>query len=102
MTTMHVDKKTPFVSLVKGLALKKPSEIMNAIYKGVLAAYQTNTLPYAEVSIPAVSPYVLGQYMMWQMLMVMYLAELMHVDAFDQPNVEDYKKVTKAILESRK
>ena len=31
----------------------------------------------------------------------MYLAELLHVDPFDQPNVEDYKKVMRDILNSQ-
>src|SRR3989344_4183760 len=80
------------------MAGKGPSEIMEGIYGGVLATYKEHGLPSLEVRLPPVSPYVLGAYMEWRMAVVLYLAKLMNVDPFDQPNVEDYKKVTRAIL----
>jgi glucose-6-phosphate isomerase len=36
--------------------------------------------------------------MAMRMRETMYVAELLNLNAFDQPNVEDYKKKTKAIL----
>ena len=86
--------------LIKGIEGKSPEAIMSAIYEGVKGAYTSHKLPFGEVRLPSVSPYTLGMLLEWQMLTVMYLGELMHVNIFDQPNVEDYKKVTREILEN--
>lgn len=88
--------------LVSGIAGKSPSTIMSAIFDGVVCGYQKNALPFAEVRLPTISPYVLGAYLEWRMLAVIHLAALMHVDPFDQPNVEDYKEGTRRILGSLK
>ncbi len=85
-------------SLIPGLIGKSPDQIMSAVYGGVIHAYNQHKLPYGEVVLPDVSAYSIGMFMEWQMIAVMYLAELMHVDAFDQPNVEDYKKIMRDIL----
>lgn len=90
-----------FTELVPGIRGRTPDEIMQAVYGGVTNAYNSHKLPYGEVMLPDVSPYSLGMFMEWQMIAVMYLAELMHVDAFDQPNVEDYKKVMRDILNTQ-
>lgn len=87
-----------FTSLVSGIAGKSPDSIMEAIYSGVVTAYNSHKLPYGEVTLPDVSPYSIGMFLEWQMISVMYLAQLLHVDAFDQPNVEDYKKVMRETL----
>jgi glucose-6-phosphate isomerase len=75
---------------------------MQAIYGGTVAAYHTHRLPYCEAFLPAVSPYALGMFLQWHMLAVMYLGEMWHLNTFDQPNVEDYKKVTRQILDTSK
>lgn len=96
-----VPKNGLFTSLVPGIGGRTPDDIMQAIYSGTAIAYNNHKLPYGEVSLPDISPYSLGMYLEWQMLTVMYLAELFHVDAFDQPNVEDYKKVMRDILNAQ-
>lgn len=88
-----------FLSLVPSVAGKSPESIMQAIYSGTIAAYDTHRLPYCEAFLPAISPYALGMFLQWHMLTVMYLGEMWHINTFDQPNVEDYKKVTKQLLE---
>ena len=85
-------------SLVKGISGKSGSEIMEAIFWGVKSAYEKKGLPFSTVRLPTVSPYTLGLYMEWRMATVIYLAKLMNVNPFDQPNVEDYKKITREIL----
>ena len=85
-------------SLVGGIPGKTGAEIMEAIFEGVKSAYEKKKLPFAVVRLPAISPYTLGFYMEWRMATVMYLAKLMNINAFDQPNVEDYKSVTRALL----
>ncbi|MDO8520757.1 MAG: hypothetical protein Q7S52_01450 [bacterium] len=97
-----IPKEGPLAGLVAGLSEKSTTEIMSAIFQGVKAAYNDNALPCAEVELPEISAYTLGAYMEWRMATVIYLAKLMNVNAFDQPNVEDYKKVTRGILGSSK
>ena len=98
---LRIPKSGLFDSLVPGIAGRSPDDIMQAIYSGTAIAYNNHKLPYGEVLLPDISPYSLGMFLEWQMTAVMYLAELLHVDAFDQPNVEDYKKVMRDILNSQ-
>ena len=96
---LRVPSSVIFKRVIEGINGKGPDELMDAIYTGVKAAYAKHKLPTAEVTFPTVNAYMVGMFMSWQMLSVMYLAELLGVNAFDQPNVEDYKQVTKLILE---
>jgi glucose-6-phosphate isomerase len=98
-THRRVPKKGVFLPLVAGVAGRSPDEVMSAIYQGVRSAYMSHRLPFGELAFSAVSPYALGQFFEFHMLTVIYLGELLHVNTFDQPNVEDYKRVTRSILE---
>ncbi len=74
---------------------------MNAIYLGVKAAYTKNELPFMEAELPQIDEFHLGEYLQFKMFEIMYLAKFLNVNAFDQPNVEDYKIETKRILEDK-
>lgn len=97
-TDMRVHSDGVCAKLAGGAISKTPSDIMDAILGGTMGAYEKHGLPFSEVRLPAISSYTLGLYMEWRMATVIYLAKLMNVDAFNQPNVEDYKKVTREIL----
>lgn len=73
-------------------------KIMKAIYEGVKRAYIKKGLPFAEVILPDISAYSLGQFLQFKMTEMMLLGNLMHVNAFNQPNIEDYKKEIRDIL----
>ena len=88
-----------FSGLVPGIAAKDFSEIGNAIYGGVLAAYKKRALPFVEIIFPEISAKTLGAYVQFKMIETMYLAHLLAVNAFDQPNVEEYKAETRRMLE---
>lgn len=88
----------PFTELVEGLANKKVHEINSAIYAGVHAAFRDNKLMYAESQFSALNAETLGLFMQWQMQVVASVAFALNIFAFDQPNVEDYKKVTRSLL----
>lgn len=98
----RIPEHGPLAGLVPAISGRHSGEIIDAIYKGVSAAYAEHSLPYCEVALPGITSYALGAYMEWRMATVMQLATLMDVNPFDQPNVEDYKKVTRAILGSSK
>ena len=85
--------------LVKGIQDKPIGDLMDAILKGVQAAFREGGRPYMELSLPEKSPYYLGQLLQLKMMEMMYLGFLMGVNPFDQPNVEAYKIETRRILE---
>lgn len=95
---VHMPPEGVLFPLAKEISGKSAGEIMDAILTGVKGAYQQHGLPFVEIRLSDISPYTLGLYMEWRMATVVYLAQLMNVNAFDQPNVEDYKKITRAIL----
>tara|TARA_B100000508_G_C11462392_1_gene279837 strand:+ start:1884 stop:3137 length:1254 start_codon:yes stop_codon:yes gene_type:complete len=86
----------------KGIANKygkfTVSEVAAGIYGGVMGAYQEKNLPYRSTIFDEDLTYSLGLFMGMRMLETMYVAELMNLNAFDQPNVELYKDKTRAIL----
>ncbi len=84
--------------LVDDLEGKSAYEINKAIYEGVKKAYIKNERPFVEVVFLRVSLFTLGYYLQFKMVEMMYLANLMNLNAFDQPNVEDYKEETRKLL----
>lgn len=87
-----------FPALVPQITGKSMKRIMGAIHEGVKIAYTKNELPFMEVVLKGITPYALGGFLQFKMIEMMYLGTLMEVNAFDQPNVESYKKETKRIL----
>jgi glucose-6-phosphate isomerase len=73
-------------------------EIATAIYGGVIGAYQTKKLPYRATIFTEDLAHSAGLFMGMRMRETMYVAELLGVNAFDQPNVELYKDKTREIL----
>lgn len=92
---MAVSKKTKLAPKLKGKSL---NEIATALYGGVVAAYEERQLPYRATIFEEELPYSIGLFMGMRIREVMYLAKLMEVNAFNQPNVELYKTKTKEIL----
>lgn len=84
--------------LTPGITGKSIDEINRAIRKGVEDAYESHKLPFVSAILPDTGERSLGQFLMWQMMTVMYVGKLMGVNAFDQPNVEDYKRETRGYL----
>ena len=89
-----------FSGLVIGIEGRSADAILQAIYEAVKVSYRQHKLPYMEVSLSEISAFALGQYLQFRMLEMMYLAQLFNVNAFDQPNVEDYKSEMRKALNS--
>jgi glucose-6-phosphate isomerase len=51
-----------------------------------------------KISLPRVSPYTMGQLIFLYMLMTAYMGELLGVNAFDQPAVEEGKRITYRLM----
>jgi len=73
-------------------------EIAAGIYGGVIGAYQTKKLPYRTTIFDEDLDYSVGLFMGMRMMETMYVAELLGINAFNQPNVELYKDKTREIL----
>ena len=90
-----VPKSSSLGKKLKGLSMQ---EITTGLYGGVIGAYQDRQLPYRATIFDESLPYSLGLFMGMRLREVMYVANLMNINAFDQPNVELYKVKTKEIL----
>lgn len=88
-------------ALKENLKSRDFSEVAGAMYEGVTGAYQETNLPYRATVMDDELPYELGLFMGMKMLETMYLAHLLNVNAFDQPNVELYKEKTRAALSKK-
>lgn len=93
-----IDYKIPKKGISKDYGRFSVQEVTTALYGGVVGAYQEKQLPYRTTIFDDNLAYSLGSFMSLRMREVMYIAELMNIQAFDQPNVELYKKKTKTIL----
>lgn len=81
------DKYTQFVYAPSSF----PNEVPGVL-NGVKESYKNKNRPYTEAVLDDLSEKSLGYYMQFKMMEVMFLAQLLGVNAFDQPAVELYKK----------
>ena len=94
--------RTVILKHLKGIAGVPLSGIMGALYGGVKRSYQKHGLPFMELVLPALDVYSMGQYMQMKLFEIMYLAHMLGVNAFDQPNVEDYKQESRQLLQAQR
>ncbi len=93
-----IDFAVPKQGLAKQLGRFTVQEVTTALYGGVAGAYHDKKLPFRTTIFEEEQAYELGLFMSMRMRETMYVAELMNLNAFDQPNVELYKQKTRAIL----
>lgn len=99
--TFHADITIPsneLPELVPGLQKKSMATIMHAIAQGVQRTYQKQSLPHILIRLPDTQEATLGQFLQYNMIMMMYLGALFDINPFDQPQVELYKEETRRIL----
>ncbi|MBI5078153.1 MAG: hypothetical protein HZB11_02170 [Candidatus Yonathbacteria bacterium] len=87
-----------FAPLVPGVSRRAPCEVLDAIYKGVTETYHARGVSFGEISLTDLDPESLGALLQFMMCTTMHLANLLKINAFDQPNVEAYKDQTRRIL----
>jgi glucose-6-phosphate isomerase len=82
------------------LADKTLSDILTAAIAGANQAYLEDNRPTADIHLPRLDEFTLGQ--LFQMLMIATVVEgrLIGINPFGQPGVEAYKKNMNAILRS--
>ena len=97
-TRPRISDHSPFTSeLIQG---KEAFVVQDAILSGVQRAYRQEQLSSMTITLEALNEREMGALMGLHMVMVMCLAKLFSVNAFDQPAVERYKQETKDILTS--
>jgi glucose-6-phosphate isomerase len=92
------DFKIPKQGLAKTYRRFTQQDIATAIYGGVMGAYHDKQLPFRTTIFDDNLAYSLGLFMSMRLRETMYVANLLNLNAFDQPNVELYKIKTKEIL----
>lgn len=90
-----------FPELIPEITGRSAEDVADAIYAGVLRAYEAASMPFTEVTLADISPYEIGQFLQFKMIEMMYLGRLFNVNPFDQPSVEAYKSETRKILEEK-
>lgn len=72
--------------------------IHKALCTGIYTAYREAQLPYLHTTSSTCSTETWGYMMQQQMIIITMLGHLWNINPFDQPQVEDYKKWTRAFL----
>lgn len=88
----------PSLALVENLGGKSLSTIYHAIYEGTRAAYTKTGRMHDAFHFSTLDAESIGCWMQSAMVWTMMLGNHMGVNAFDQPQVEVYKSVTRSIL----
>ena len=91
---MQIPNSSAIEALCPIIANQSINHIMKSITKGVKSAFDQRNLPSISLKLPGFTPSVMGYIMQLHMMETMYLAALFGVNAFDQPNVEEYKNQT--------
>ncbi len=72
--------------------------VLSAFQHGTIGSLQEYQQPVRTIHLPQIDAYHLGALLMYFMIETVLIAELIGVDAFDQPAVEDGKIRAKAFL----
>ncbi len=95
---MNMPVMKEYDALASSIQGKSMAGIMKAIEQGIKTAFAKGNRPFMSVVLPDKSEESIGQLLQMKMMEMMLLGRLLNVDPFDQPNVEEYKIVTKKIL----
>ena len=99
---INVPRLEGYSELVSGIQEKSLKDIMDAILEGTKSAFRKDGRPFVEITLPDKSEHSIGQFLQFKMIETIYLAYLLDVNPFDQPNVESYKSETRKILARKK
>jgi glucose-6-phosphate isomerase len=80
------------------LADKTIADVMNAAFEGTNQAYREANRPTADIRMPRLDEFTLGQFFQMMMLATAVEGRLIGINPYGQPGVEAYKKNMNAIL----
>jgi glucose-6-phosphate isomerase len=67
-------------------------ELINNIYEKAKNEFKEKKLPFIETELGGLNEKELGYYMQFKMLETIFIARLLKINAFDQPDVDAFKK----------
>jgi len=77
-------------------------DVRSAFGEAVTQTFADAERPFIDITVPQLDLQHIGQFIMMEEVVVMYLGELMNVNAFNQPQVESYKDITRSLLAENK
>jgi glucose-6-phosphate isomerase len=80
------------------LADKTLPDVLAAAIAGTNQAYADDNRPTADIRLPKLNEFTLGQYFQMMMLATVVEGRLIEINPYGQPGVEAYKKNMNAIL----
>jgi len=83
------------------LADKTVPDILSAAIAGTNKAYRDDNRPTADIRLPRLDEYTLGQLFQFMMIATAVEGRLIGINPFGQPGVEAYKKNMNAILRGK-
>lgn len=87
--------------LVPDLANRSSRQLLDAILEGTGGAYEARGKPFLRATVAKLDAAGLGALIAWKEVEVLLLAERWNLNAFDQPAVEEYKRLTRQRLARR-
>lgn len=98
----HHDQMLPenpeLSALSSNLAGKSTTHVLWVLHESIIAAEKRLGLPYWQIVLPDKSAKTLGSLLENDMITVVLFCQLLGVNAFDQPTVEEYKKEARKLL----
>lgn len=86
---------------LNALASKTLPDVLQAAFQGTNQAYRSANRPTADIVLPQIDEYHLGQYFQMMMLATVLEGRLIGINPYGQPGVEDYKRNMNAILKGQ-
>ena len=78
------------------------NRLHNFEMQGTIQSLVSANRPVIDLALPKIDTHNTSSLAMFFMFFTVFLAEIMQIDAFNQPGVEESKIITKALLESNK
>jgi glucose-6-phosphate isomerase len=98
LSDIKVPMNRIFPNIVENIEGKSADTIMSTTLDAVQENFQDKDIPYIDIKLEQISEFELGKFMQFKMIETMFLAKLMNVNAFNQPDVEEYKQKTRNLL----
>jgi len=76
-------------------------ELHQALASGVMETFRADNRFFVEITVPQFNLERIGQLILLEELVVMYLGHLLEINTFNQPQVEKYKKLAKTSLKEK-
>jgi glucose-6-phosphate isomerase len=75
------------------------TKTMQSIMQATQETYNHHNHSFMTLTLSNISAYTIGMLMQYKMIEILYLGYLLEVNPFDQPDVEEYKTKTRALLD---